>query len=396
MSKKTQISKVAVTLAALLPLMSVSLEAGIVPYVTSAPGIGKSSVAKQYAKTHNLKFVDVRLAGYDPTIIDGFAMVNRDTQRAFFGIQEQWPIESDPLPFNQEIFEQNLELAFNNGEFSKEDFENKTDTYNAVAERLKPISTYDGWFILLDELPSAPIAVQNAAYRLILDKEVGAHKLHPKVQMMAAGNRLIDNTNVNRVGTALQSRVIHYEVKSDYQAFKDWAIKAQINPRVLAYVDFKPEVIDGFDPDHTDCTFACGRTLEFLSKQVEVAQSKGMDLAGYNMLPLYAGTIGYAHGAEFQTFMSVFGQIPDINQILSNPTGIPLPTEPSQIHAIAAMVGENLTPSNASVLMKFLTRTPAESQVTALKTAISRNHALANVPEVHQWTLNVAQKIRRV
>lgn len=394
MSNKTQISKVAITLASLMPLMAVTLEAGLVPFVTSAPGVGKSSVAKQYAAEHNLKFVDVRLAGYDPTFIDGFPMIDSKTERAFFGIQKQWPVVGDELPLNDVLYRENLQAEYDAGNFTLDDKDNKTDTFVKIDEAVRNSSKYSGWFIMLDELPSAPISVQNAAYRLILDKEVGDKKLHPNVKMMAAGNRLIDNTNVNKVGTALQSRVVHYEVKSNYKAFKDWAINAGINARVLAYVDFNRDVIDDFDPAHTDCTFSCARTLEFLSEQVDIMQAKGMDLSDHTVLPLYAGTIGYARGAEFHTFMNVFGQIPDIQTILANPLGTPIPNEPSQVHALAAMVGENLNPNNADVLMDFLNRTPAESQVTALRLAIKRDPALQNSTKVHNWIMSVAQKIK--
>lgn len=43
------------------------MTAGHVPYLRSSPGIGKSSIAKQIAKEHNLFFIDLRLAGCDPT-----------------------------------------------------------------------------------------------------------------------------------------------------------------------------------------------------------------------------------------------------------------------------------------------------------------------------------------
>lgn len=43
------------------------LRAGLVPYLVSSPAIGKSSIMKQVAETLNLKVIDLRLAGCDPT-----------------------------------------------------------------------------------------------------------------------------------------------------------------------------------------------------------------------------------------------------------------------------------------------------------------------------------------
>ena len=394
MAKNLHVSQCALALSALIPLISVTLDSGLVPFVTSQPGVGKSSIAKQYAEKHNLKFIDVRLAGFDPTLIDGFPMVDKENKRAFFGHQEMWPLASDPLPVNQKILNQSLQTALDEGKFTEKDFEDKTDTFTSVEAKLRETSTYDGWFILLDELTSAPQSVQAAAYRLILDREVGDQPLHPNVKMMAAGNRIIDNAIAGKLGTALQSRVVHYEVKPNAKSFKEWAINNNINPRVLAFTDFRPETITDYDPNHTDVTFSCSRTIEFLSKQVDTLQAQGFDLADRSLTALYAGTIGYAFGQEFRTFMQVFGRIPSINDILANPTGIPIPQEPDQVHAIAAMVGENLTPQNADVLMDFLVRTPAESQVTSLRTAIKRDRAIGQAPKVQKWVMSTAAKMR--
>lgn len=396
MATPMKVSNTPITLKQLLPLATITLNSGLVPFVTSQPGVGKSSLAKQYAKDNNLKFIDIRLAGYDPTLIDGFPMVDKESGRAFFAHQSTWPLETDELPLNEDLFKQNLEEAFENNLFTKDDFDNKTEAFLKVEEDCKAKSYYSGWFILLDELTSAPQSVQAAAYRLILDREVGDKALHPKVKMMAAGNRIIDNAIAGKLGSALQSRVVHYEVLPDHKAFKEWALNAGLNPRVVAFTELFPETVTNFDPAHKDVTFCCSRTLEFLAKQVDSIQQSGGALDSYDYMPLYAGTVGHGIASKFRTFMAVFGNIPSLKDILANPAGIPIPSEPDKQHAIAAMVGENLDTSNAPILMQFLNRTHPESQVTSLKTAIKRQPALSQVPEVKNWIVTTASKLRSI
>ena len=50
------------------------LKAKRVPYMASSPGIGKSSIVHQLAKTLNLKVIDKRLAGCDPTDLNQVAL----------------------------------------------------------------------------------------------------------------------------------------------------------------------------------------------------------------------------------------------------------------------------------------------------------------------------------
>jgi hypothetical protein len=49
------------------------MEAGLVPYMVSSPGIGKSDIAKEIAKKGNLFLIDMRLAGCDPTDLNKVA-----------------------------------------------------------------------------------------------------------------------------------------------------------------------------------------------------------------------------------------------------------------------------------------------------------------------------------
>lgn len=49
------------------------LRAKLVPMLTSSPGMGKSSIAKQIAKEWNLKLIDVRLSQCDPCDLDKVA-----------------------------------------------------------------------------------------------------------------------------------------------------------------------------------------------------------------------------------------------------------------------------------------------------------------------------------
>ncbi len=61
----------------------------------------------------------------------------------------------------------------------------------------------NGWILFLDELPLASKEVQRAAYRLILDREVGQYKLHENVYIVAAGNLMTDRALVQPLSTAM-------------------------------------------------------------------------------------------------------------------------------------------------------------------------------------------------
>ena len=59
-----------ITLKESTPFIKKCFKAGIVPYLHSSPGIGKSSVYHQIAAEYKLFVIDWRGAGADPTDIN--------------------------------------------------------------------------------------------------------------------------------------------------------------------------------------------------------------------------------------------------------------------------------------------------------------------------------------
>lgn len=192
------------------------IRAKIVVMLSGSPGIGKSHIVHQIAKAHGLKVIDLRLAQCDPCDLMGFPMI--DGEKASYKPMDTFPIEEDPIP-----------------------------------------KGYNGWLLFMDELNSAAPAVQAASYKIILDRMVGNHKLHKNVAIVAAGNLETDNAIVQPMSTALQSRMAHLELVVDSKEWVDWASSNEIDYRITSYINFRPDALYTFSPDHTDKTYASPR-----------------------------------------------------------------------------------------------------------------------------------------
>lgn len=186
----------------------------LVPFLAGSPGIGKSDIFKQIASKYKLKLIDIRLSQCDPTELSGFPMHNG--KKASYMPMDLFPLEDDPIP-----------------------------------------DGYEGWLILLDEINSAPLATQAAGYKLVLDRMIGQHRLHPKVVIGAAGNLMTDGAIVNRMGTAMQSRLIHYTLTVNWELWSLWASGNKLATEVISYINHQPDKLHVFDPNHNDRTFSC-------------------------------------------------------------------------------------------------------------------------------------------
>lgn len=293
---------------------------GLVPKIEASPGVGKSQIVAQFAKDHNLKLIDIRLGQYTPEDLNGFPM--RDGNKASFIPFDTFPIEGDEIP-----------------------------------------KGFDGWCIFFDEITSANKQVQAAAYKIILDKMVGSLKLHPNCVIVAAGNLATDKAVVTQMSTALQSRLIHYEMRVDKDDWINHAIANGFDHRVVGFISYMPTRLMNFRPDHTEKTFACPRTWEFLSRLIKgqpVTQASG---------PRIAGAIGEGVAVEFITFAEEYDRLPKIDQIVAAPRSVPVPSEMSTKFATITMLTQHLDAASIGPVLTYVARFDLELQILFFRAA---------------------------
>jgi hypothetical protein len=310
-----------------------ALKARLVPYVKGSPGLGKSAMAGEIANEWNLELIDIRLSATEPsdqTGLPGYTENGKATYKPF----DLWPLENDPLP-----------------------------------EQKK------GWLILLDELPSAPLAVIASAYKMVLDKAVGQKNLHERVMIMCAGNLESDNAIVNDIGTAMNSRLIHLTLHVDPQDTVKYMASAGYDHRITGFLSFDPEAVHRFDPESADDTFPCSRTWEFVSKMIkDSSQLDDIHMA------LIAGAVGTPTAYDFDAFCAYYGELPSLNEILAAPSVVPVKNEPGVHWACVTQVAHYMTPENAAPMAEFLSRFGPDMQVIAWRQAVARDKALKKTP----------------
>jgi hypothetical protein len=321
------------------------MQANLVPMIAGSPGIGKSDIIRQIAAKFKLFVIDMRLSQCDPTDMLGFPIHN--------GIRMGYaPPENFPLEGMDE-----------------------------------PPKGYRGWLLFLDEFPSATQAVQAAAYKLVLDRQVGKHNLHDKCRVICAGNKSTDNAIVNRMGTAMQSRLIHLELDVDVIGWLDWAQRNDLDHRVISYIESHPDELHKFKPDHDDKTFACPRTWEFTSKLIKDKEP------GPRTLNLLIGTLSAGIGNSFNAYIRYYSEMPSIEDIKRNPETIEIPEEPAMLYATSHMVAAYLTEKTADQIMPYIKRLPLEFGTTATRAALKRKPELLKVPVIRAWSHVVAEEL---
>jgi hypothetical protein len=321
------------------------LFARLTPYISGSPGVGKSDIVRQVARDLNLELIDVRLSQLEPTDISGYPTIKEG--KTVFVPASIFPIDSDPIPKGK-----------------------------------------DGWLVFLDELSSASLPVQASSYKLILDRMVGQHSLHPRVAIVAAGNKTTDKAIVNRMSTAMQSRMVHLNLNVSHKDWLNWANNIGIDPRITSFIEFRPDLLHSFNPNHSDNTFASPRTWFFTNSLIkDKSQLSNLDTV------IIAGTVGEGAAREFKGFTEVFESLPNIKAITTKPEDIPINTQPDVLYAITGLIAANVTENNIEQLVKFVNRLPLDFQIITWISAIKRNKEIYSLPSVKQWIKDHAKEV---
>jgi hypothetical protein len=234
-------------------------------FLWGPPGIGKSDIVKQIGEDAGREVIDVRLALWEPTDIKGIPYYNADKGAMVWAPPAELPTD--------------------------------------------PESTA---VIFLDELNSAPPAVQAAAYQLILNRKVGTYTLPKGVDIVAAGNREGDRGVTYRMPAPLANRFIHLEAKVDFDDFQEWAVMNAVHPEVVGYVGFAKQDLYDFDPKSPSKAFATPRSWVFVS---DLLKDDDTDID--TLHNLIAGAVGDGLAVKFMAHRKIAGKLPKAEDILS-------------------------------------------------------------------------------
>lgn len=327
------------TLKQVEPLIPQLWKANIVPFLHSSPAQGKSSLARQLADKFQLKVIDLRLTELDATDLSGLPYF-KDGKSSFLPF-DTFPLADTPVPSN-----------------------------------------YQGWLLLLDEFNSAPLAVQAAAYKLVLDRQVGQHKLNDKVAIIACGNLETDNAIVNPMSSALISRFAHFDIEVNVDDWLEWASKSGIDYRITSYINFKKTALYTFKPEVTE-PYASPRTWEMVSKVIKDNPEPS------NLL--VSSLIGDYISNEFMSYIKLYTQLPTLEEILDNPESTPIPKELGTQWAIMSLVAHSINTDNYTKAETYLRRFVPELQYCALREIKHRQPTL--LAKLSSWIHSLASEV---
>ena len=244
-------------------------------------------------------------------------------------------------------------------------------------------------FFFLDEFRQSPHDVQKPSAELLLNGKVNTSELPITWMVIAASNREKDRSGVQRELMFVTNRRCLIKITPDLDSWVDWAErKGDIHWAAIAFAKHKPGLIFKDSVPDKGGPFCTPRSFVKMSYLID---SLPMDL----FTECAAGYIGEGTAAEFATFLRVVGELPDFDEIVSDPKGCKLPAKdrPDAQFATMQMIAHRVDADTAAPAFDYLKRLPEEFQVAGLKATLKRQPHVLNNKDFAKWVKDNKQLV---
>lgn len=234
--------------------------------------------------------------------------------------------------------------------------------------------------LFIDEANANAQAMQVPLMQLVLARRIGPHELPPGCRIVLAGNRQADRAAATRIPTALANRLCFLDVEPDLKAWLSWAAAADIHPAVVAFLMLRgegthsrPGLLFNFDVAKADAR-------SFATPRAWAAVSRVVDAPDVIRPEIVKGLVGDIAAAEFEGFLQVYRSLPPLPQILADPDSAPVPSDPSIQYAVAVALSRASNPATFGNALRYMARIGTEFAIVTATDAVRRKPELAETP----------------
>lgn len=231
--------------------------------------------------------------------------------------------------------------------------------------------------LFLDELSTAPPAVQAALLRVVLERVVGDLALPAAVAVVAAANPPEQAADGWDLSPPLANRFCHLEWEVDARGFGEGLVAGFTTPPaptldagwegglavarglVAAFVSVRPGLVSAVPSDRTQAGrgWPSPRSWEMTARLWTAAEAAG---SGAEVVSaLVRGAVGDGPGVEFLAWAAEM-DLPDPEAVLADPAGFVLPDRGDRAYAVlssvAAAVAADPTPPRWAAGWRVLAR----------------------------------------
>ena len=225
--------------------------------------------------------------------------------------------------------------------------------------------------LMIDEYGKANRAVQNAMLRLMLERQLGSHKLHPESIVFATTNLgaegvgdLLPAHARNRISVVTSRKPSNLE-------WVEWGINNGVDPTLLGWCMETPQLFYSFEevnnpednpyifhPQAQRAAFVTPRSLEAASDWIKVRDK--MDDS--TLTALLIGTIGERGALDLMAWVKLSDQLPKLDDIKKTPLAARVPDSAAAVCMVVHRTLQCIERDWVDAWMQYFNRLDKEAQ----------------------------------
>lgn len=237
----------------------------------------------------------------------------------------------------------------------------------------------------LDDVGQAPPLVQAATMQLLWGGSINGHKVPDHVTWLAATNERQHRAAVTGILEPVKSRffsIIHLE--TDVEDWLTKAVELNVPPVIRAFIRFRPELLNSFEPSADMKNSPVPRTVVSLG---ELYQD---DYPAEVQYELFAGTVGEGFTAEFIGFEQIWSKLTDPRIVVNDPNSVNIPDDPATLYALCGAVAAIANDQNMDNIVIFADRLAqkdhSEFGIILVRDSIKHDPEVQNTKGFIEWT----------
>jgi hypothetical protein len=244
--------------AQLMNLYKFSITNGTNLLTFGPAGIGKTEMAMQACKAMGYKFKYLNLSMLEAPDLMGLPRIDDRSNKAIYALPDGFPLRSD------------------GGEES---------------------------ILLVDEIDKAKPELQNPMLELFQFRSINGVALNFRA-VLATGNLPDENAFSQPVSHALTNRCSVYRVRHAFEPWRDWAVKARINPLIVGFLSKNQDFLLKKPAEGDDTAYAhpSPRAWALASKDLDAVEGNNTSFKEM----LVAGRCGIGAAVKFKVWIEYY------------------------------------------------------------------------------------------
>ena len=242
--------------------------------------------------------------------------------------------------------------------------------------------------IMLDEFTKGADGVKNTLHPLLTHpRRIGGLSIHPDSVVITAGNFSGDGVgDVMKAHSRNRLTVVPVKNPTTDEWIENFAVHNDVAPEVMAFAKEYPQIFASYldpaqaenhhiyNPKRAQQSFCSPRSMFAASDIVKHRAAYTTNA----LITALEGTIGPSSARELVAYVEMSDQLTPWDEIMANPSGAPVPNNPSALCIMAFGAVTRMTNQNIGKWFEYLKRCPKELQSVFCLTA-SKNQQKKDV-----------------